>query len=68
MIEGDQLAPWNVRPEACANRADLQDCGKDCLLSSHVDVLEKEKPVLANTFFNIWKPPEYISAMMPVLF
>ena len=43
MIEGDQLAPWNVRPEACANRADLQDCGKDCLLSSHVDVLEKEK-------------------------
>ena len=43
MVEGTQLAPWNVRPEACANKGDLQDCGEGCLLSGHVDVQEKEK-------------------------
>ena len=42
-IIGDQLAPWNVRPETCQSKEELQECGSKCLLSEHLDSENKLK-------------------------
>jgi hypothetical protein len=42
-IIGDQLAPWNVRPENCDDKNDLEQCSTNCLLSEHLDSDSKLK-------------------------
>ena len=41
-LEGTQLAPWNVRPDACSSKEQLQECPRGCLLSKHVVVANDE--------------------------
>ena len=41
-VEGTQLAPWNVRPDACSSKEQLQECPRGCLLSKRVVVPSDE--------------------------